>query len=186
MSMKSYWIFPSGKIQNLYDDYHIEAVIKNPKNVGLSMTDIEKIYEKYNEKIGIEGKASNEILDSLAKKGFIRIRSFDGGYTYSISVWKINSKIKRNLSKWAEDFRNRKGITVKITELFSFRFLPEISLDDIYYEQIDEMKRKSYKEFLYESFDTKPANWTKLPLRKNKKDKFVHFYSFYIPENSTN
>jgi hypothetical protein len=64
---------------------HISLVISNPEKFDLNFDYIKTIYEKYGEKIGLEGRARREILLNLIDQGFIRIRKYN-------SHWKVNIK----------------------------------------------------------------------------------------------
>jgi hypothetical protein len=64
---------------------HISLVISNPEKFNLNFDYIKTIYEKYGEKIGLEGRARREILLHLIDRGFIRIRKYK-------NHWKVNVK----------------------------------------------------------------------------------------------
>jgi hypothetical protein len=64
---------------------HISLVISNPEKFHLNFDYIKAIYEKYDERIGLEGKARREILIHLINQGFIRIRKYK-------NQWKVNVK----------------------------------------------------------------------------------------------
>jgi hypothetical protein len=64
---------------------HISLVISNPEKFHLKLDYIKTIYEKYDEKIGLEGMARQEILLHLIDRGFIRIRKYK-------NHWKVNVK----------------------------------------------------------------------------------------------
>ena len=64
---------------------HISLVISNPEKFHLNFDYIKVTYEKYGEKIGLEGRARREILLHLIDRGFIRIRKYK-------NHWKVNVK----------------------------------------------------------------------------------------------
>jgi len=64
---------------------HISLVISHPEKFHLSFDYIKTIYKKYEEKIGLEGRARREILLHLIDRGFIRIRKYK-------NHWKVNVK----------------------------------------------------------------------------------------------
>ncbi len=94
----AYWISPKGEILPVMTN-HIDVVIKYPEKFGLTSSRIKEIYNQYNEKIGQEGKAREEIIVDLLKKGFIRIRRYKN--TYSLNIGKMSKKIKDILFDWA-------------------------------------------------------------------------------------
>jgi hypothetical protein len=64
---------------------HISLVISHPEKFHLNFDSIKAIYDKYEEKIGLEGTARREILLDLIDQGFIRIRKYK-------NYWKVNVK----------------------------------------------------------------------------------------------
>lgn len=98
--MLAYWIDPRGKVTEA-PITHIATVIKHPSKFGLTKQKIQIIYDKYDEKIGWEGKAREQIMTDLMKKGFIRIRERSNGWT--IQLWKLNKKMNDFLWQWAHD-----------------------------------------------------------------------------------
>ena len=117
---KAYFISPSGKIIDC-ETSHISKIIENPKIFGYTKDYIEKIYDKYNEPIGHEGKAREKIILDLLQKGWIRLRKYKN--FWSVNINKMTKKVKDYLQKWAENvqtnlfgFKERdKFIPVKIT-----------------------------------------------------------------------
>ena len=81
----AYFIYPC-EGQVIYVPHsHISLVISNPEKFNLNFDYIKTIYEKYGEKIGLEGRARREILLHLIDQGFIRTRKYK-------NRWKINVK----------------------------------------------------------------------------------------------
>ena len=64
---------------------HISLIISNPEKFHLNFDFIKAIYEKHDERIGLEGRARREILLHLIDRGFIRIRKYK-------NHWKVNVK----------------------------------------------------------------------------------------------
>jgi hypothetical protein len=65
-----FFITPSGKIKKVTG--HIEAVIAEPELFGYTREGIEGVFEKYDEQIGSEGSARDELLIDAFKRGWIR------------------------------------------------------------------------------------------------------------------
>ena len=59
--MAAFFISPSGEIIYVRTT-HIAQVISNPEKFGMSFEAIEKTYQQYGERIGLEGKARTDIL----------------------------------------------------------------------------------------------------------------------------
>jgi hypothetical protein len=81
----AYFIHPCGGQVIYVPHSHISLVISNPEKFNLNFDYIKTIYEKYGEKIGLEGRARREILLHLIDRGFIRIRKYK-------NHWKVNVK----------------------------------------------------------------------------------------------
>jgi hypothetical protein len=121
----AFFISPYGDIITA-DISHIDTVIKYPKKFGVTKEYIERIYNKYNEKLGVEGKAREEILKELMSKGWVRIRRYPNRF-WSVQVNKITKKVKDYLYDWSKrilkgigGFREQdKHIPVKIVPLTS-------------------------------------------------------------------
>lgn len=96
--MAAYWISPSNQIIDVPTN-HIDIVIKNPETFGLTLADIQSVYESHGEEIGTEGKAREEIILDLVKKGWIRIRQYRN-QGWSVNVNRLTKKIKDNLFDW--------------------------------------------------------------------------------------
>ena len=97
-SMAAFFISPKGEI--IYTPInHITTVIGNPKKFGLNIEFIEHVYDFYNERMGQEGKAREQILLSLFKKNWIRLRRYRN--FWSVNVANFAKKTKFYLQKWA-------------------------------------------------------------------------------------
>jgi hypothetical protein len=81
----AYFIHPYGGQVIYVPHSHISLVISNPEKFQLNFDYIKTIYEKYGEKIGLEGRARREILLHLIDQGFIRIRKYK-------NHWQVNVK----------------------------------------------------------------------------------------------
>ena len=60
----AFWINPKGNIYRVAIT-HIKDVIRFPNKFGLSIRDIQKVFDKHDEPLGHEGKAREEILLNL-------------------------------------------------------------------------------------------------------------------------
>jgi len=99
----AYWISPRGEVLPVATN-HIDIVIKHPAKFGLTTKKIEDIYAFHNEPMGMEGNAREEIIISLLKKGFVRIRRYKQGY--SLNIGKMSKKIKDILFDWSNKLLN--------------------------------------------------------------------------------
>lgn len=100
---EAYWISPRGQILPMSKkDKHIAEIIKNPKAFGYTREELQDIYDKYGEKFGNEGKAREEIILSLIRKGWTRIRKYIRPDRWTVNVVKLTSKVKDILQFWAD------------------------------------------------------------------------------------
>lgn len=98
---EAYWTSPDGKVYG-FSGTHIQDVIKNPKRFGLTIDQIQKIYTKHKEKMGLEGKAREEIMKSLMDKGWVRIRSHRRG-SWIIQAGHWARRVKNGIFNWVID-----------------------------------------------------------------------------------
>ena len=62
---------------------HIDVVVKHHEVFGCTQAYIKKVYRKYRETVGLEGKARDEIVEGLLNKRWMRIR-YDRSQDYYI------------------------------------------------------------------------------------------------------
>ncbi len=80
---------------------HITEVIKSPGAFELTEEEIRSVYEKYNEPFGIEGKAREEIILELIRKGWIRARRYTRPDRWTVNLSCMNDYNKYLLKQWA-------------------------------------------------------------------------------------
>ncbi len=99
----AFWISPRGQMLRLAQgSKHILEVIKCPEAFGFTIEEIEGLYKKHNEPIGIEGKARKEIILSLISKDWIRIRRYMRQDMFTVNINRMTTKVKNYLYKWAK------------------------------------------------------------------------------------
>jgi hypothetical protein len=110
-STSAQWINPRGQILDTSDDIHISFVIKNPEKFGTSLEAIYHTYAKHQEEIGREGKAREEIMAGILKRGWIRTRLNRAGRNifWTVSIEKMTDKIKDNLYNWSNHMIKQGG-----------------------------------------------------------------------------
>jgi len=101
---QAYWISPYGEVVEVGTN-HIQLIISNPKKFGYTEDKIKEIYDKYNEPLGIEGKAREEIIKDVVNKGWIRVRRYDNK-GYSVNIKQMTKKVKDILFDWAYKLLN--------------------------------------------------------------------------------
>jgi len=101
--MNRFFISPSGAIVQADAGTHITTIISNPALFGLDESFIQLAYSKYDEKMGREGQAREEILITLFKMGWCRGNYFPQNDKYIINCWELNGRTKQNLRKMASE-----------------------------------------------------------------------------------
>jgi len=86
---EAFWISPIGEVVRAAPN-HISVVNGNPEKFGLSRAELDAWFEKHGEPPGSEGRAREEVLRKLIRRGWVRIRfyvtrSFQG---FSVNVGK--------------------------------------------------------------------------------------------------
>jgi hypothetical protein len=104
----AYWIDPRGNVIPV-DTNHIDVVIRNPETFGLTKEDIEAKYAEYGERMGDEGKAREDIIIDLVKRGWIRIRRYRNR-GWSVNVQRMSKKIKDFLFDWSVKITSPEGL----------------------------------------------------------------------------
>lgn len=101
MGKEAFW-FRDGNIIQVDDGTghkHIEFVIDHPSIFNITKDYIEKIYIKYNESVGFEGNAREEIFIKLFLDNWIRVRHRVGKSDYWIMQCANIKQQKQNLQK---------------------------------------------------------------------------------------
>lgn len=94
----AFFISPKGEI--IYSGTtHIQIIIRKPEKFGMNIDVIKYIYSQYDEKVGQEGKAREQILISLFNQGWVRLRRYNQFWT--VNVRRLDRKTKQYLQKWA-------------------------------------------------------------------------------------
>lgn len=132
----AYWISPRGQVLAV-DDRHINSIIQNPKQFGLTTDYLKSVYKKYKEPFSgyREGKAREEIMLSLIKGGWIRARQSLNAWT--VQTWMLNNKSKDNI--WGFVFALiKKGTLTKNSQLN----IHDIKDNDVLSSSVSELKDK--------------------------------------------
>ena len=142
----AYWISPSGKIYDVRDK-HINNIISNPDMFGYTKDEIEKIYKKYKEPMGLEGKAREEIMKDLINKGWIRVRFNKKRQQWIIQLNKLDKKRKDIMYRFANEVIKKSQW--KYTDFFitqnSGLSLSHSAVDvanDVLYEKIEKKQKR--------------------------------------------
>jgi len=115
LSHGAFWISPKGDIRVVKaGSYHINDAIQNPEVFGWNSEDINSLYDEYGERLGQEGSARDNLMTSLLKDGWVRVRIRKN--FYSIQVWDFTpnsmNRIENFISSVIEDGINGHHATV--------------------------------------------------------------------------
>jgi len=158
---EGYFIAPSGDIIPI-ETTHIDAVLKNPEKFRTTKEELLKVYDKYDEKYGLEGKAREEILANFLKEGWIRLRYIPRNDVFTAQLNRLDKR-KKN---WLYGFANQamEGIKgekysphaeISVIDLkgnvLAHHSLKEIS-QDVLYKSAKKQKVISFNEYIIPSF----------------------------------
>ena len=139
--MAAYWINPYGQIIDIGAGKHINQVTDAPEKFGVTREYLEAKFKEYGEPWGSEGKAREEIIKEIMKKGFIRIRLYPNKF-WSIQTWDFNSRTRKALEKWAEQAMNTpkagKYMPVKLVSFAGQWQNSDLDISDVYYGKLSE------------------------------------------------
>jgi hypothetical protein len=103
---KAYWIDPRGTIIPV-PLRHINMISADPKKFGVTKEYIDNLYKKHKERPGQEGKARGEIMTTIMKNGWIRLRYIpNAGWTVQLN--KLGKREKDYLFDFAYNSTNGK------------------------------------------------------------------------------
>jgi hypothetical protein len=108
MRNEAYWISPDGRILPV-EGRHIGAVASEPERFGLTKRKIRAVYERHGEPVPFEGKARDEIMAGLLKKGWIRIRYRAREDSFTVQLFRLDAGARRRLKRWAAGIIGKTG-----------------------------------------------------------------------------
>jgi len=121
MKYKAYWLHENGEVVPV-TTIHIAEVIKTPDRFGYSRERVETSYTRFNEPMGHEGKARQEIMsDIIRNHGWIRIRFRPAKDLWIIELHTLSDDLKEQLLvflKQPEVMGKHPNADINITELF--------------------------------------------------------------------
>ena len=123
--IEAYWISPEGQIHEV-PRKHINYLCQNYIIFGFTKNEIEFIYKKHGEKIGIEGKARTDLLLYALRADWIRIRYRPRENFWTIELWELTKFQLEYIKNWFEQINNQPDIqklnffNVNIHELYPY------------------------------------------------------------------
>jgi hypothetical protein len=100
---KAFWI-KDKKVIDITTTTHINFIINHPDDFFLTKDYIKKLYNKYKEKLGVEGKAREEIIRKVSELGWVRVRHYKVKQEeyWSIQYDVYNERNKRTIKNFVE------------------------------------------------------------------------------------
>jgi hypothetical protein len=99
----AFFISPEGLLFPVEGGNHISTIILNPSKFGVTAEQIERVYDFFEERVGVEGIARTQILIQLIRRGWIRLRRYPKSH-WSVTVPALTSSVADLLQDWAGKF----------------------------------------------------------------------------------
>lgn len=155
-----FWLSPKGELIGT-SSVHVRDIINNPSKFGMTDDSIKKTYDKYDEPVGKEGEAREELISKALTRGWIRVRKYARPSTYwSVTVNSLDRKTTENIESWVNAFEKEgimgKGADVRILQMRSDR-MKRFEVGDIQKSGLQEDKNIGATKPLFEStFENQP------------------------------
>jgi len=107
MRYVAYWINPNGEILPV-ETHHITNFFHNPQVFGLTRDDVLSSYQKHGERPGIEGKAREELILEVMKRGWIRLRYVPKEQSWTAQLYGFTEQQKGYLFNWCRRIKDGK------------------------------------------------------------------------------
>ncbi len=98
-----FFISSEGMLFRVGGGNHISTVIGNPSKFGLTIEQIQHLYNFFGEKLGVEGLARKQILSHLIQHGWIRLRRYPNKH-WSVNINGPTPETLDLLEDWAGKF----------------------------------------------------------------------------------
>jgi len=143
------WIAPNGKILPVKIN-HITTILEKPSVFGLTRDYITKKFGEHGDRMGQEGKAREEIMFDLMKRGWIRVRYVVKKDSWTLQTYYYGKREQHNIWDWARESLSSKvisphsGVTILIMK--SGRVISSSALLAAKGDKIFEIKKKTKKK----------------------------------------
>jgi hypothetical protein len=77
-----WWLSPKGEILNVKGESHVDEILREPEKFETTREHVLETYQKYGERVGLEGQAREELMKEAMEKGWIRVRDGVRGGLY--------------------------------------------------------------------------------------------------------
>jgi hypothetical protein len=98
---EAFFISPKGELVGVGMGTHIDIITSNPEKFGYTKEHVRKTYEKYGERIGVEGKAREELILDVVERGWIHVRK-RAKMGWMVNVMRMTKKSRDLIHQWAE------------------------------------------------------------------------------------
>lgn len=107
------WLAPDGNYIKV-ESNHVSDIINNPSKFGVTDDFVTQLYDKHNERFGVEGNAREELIKLVLQRGWVRIRNYRN--YWSVTVDRLTPKVVNNIRNWVDSFIE-KGIMGKYADI---------------------------------------------------------------------
>ncbi len=101
MASPAYWIDPAGRIIGTGHHRHVGVIIRYPETFGVTADQVQRLYDKYREPLGVEGRARDELIYQALERGFFHIR--ERRNHWNVTVHRLTPEKRRHLMGWARE-----------------------------------------------------------------------------------
>lgn len=98
------WLSPTGSWERVGAN-HVNDIILNPDKFEITKSVVSGLYQKHNEPVGVEGRAREDLIALVLRKGWVRIRKYRDHW--SITVFEPSTNVVNNIRDWLELFMNQ-------------------------------------------------------------------------------
>jgi len=114
------WVSPAGQIISVTNT-HIDDVINHPAKFGLTLEYIQEMYKRFNERVGQEGEAREEIIRNVLTRGWIRVRKYRNYWSITLESLKDSTKriVRDFVSTLVKAGKMHENDDIKVLELRS-------------------------------------------------------------------
>jgi len=95
----AFFLSPSGDLVHVPQN-HISTVIADPETFRLTKEEIQTVYDRHGEQMGVEGEPRKELLLRIVADGWIRLRRYPNKY-WSITALFPSAVVQAHLHDWA-------------------------------------------------------------------------------------
>lgn len=137
------WLSPKGDYTRVRTN-HVADIISEPSKYGVTSKFIQGLYGKHNERMGVEGRAREELILLVLRTGWVRIRNYRN--YWSVTVDRLTRRVSTNIRNWVETFMQNGSMgkyeDIKIYEAVRDRLTTHSATDIVHKYVLEESQQK--------------------------------------------